>query len=168
MMKAKMKRGALSSIRASGPASARTALRVALAAALVTAAGSAAFAAGVKIEKPWMRMIIKARPAAGYFTLRNETANAVTLTSVSSSACGMAMLHESKEVNGVAKMMHVTGIKVPAGANLTFKPGGYHIMCMQPKDSMVVGKSVPVTLKFADGRTLSAQFPVVGAGGMKK
>ncbi len=41
-------------------------------------------------------------------------------------------------------------------------------MCMQPQASMVIGKSVPVTLKFADGQTLSAQFPVTGPGGMKK
>ena len=165
-MKVKSERAVSSSSRASGPASAG--LRLALAAALLAATGTAALAAGVKIEKPWMRLIIKARPAAGYFTLHNDTGKTVTLTGASSSGCGMTMLHETKEVKGVAMMMHVAGIKVPAGGTLTFQPGGYHIMCMQPKDSMVVGKSVPVTLEFADGQTLSAQFPVVGAGGMKK
>jgi len=166
-MTVKTKTAGSLSIRASGPASARAALRVALAAALLTATGTAAFAAGVRIEKPWMRLIIKARPAAGYFTLHNGTGKTVTLTGASSSACGMTMLHETKEVNGVAKMMHVMAIKVPAGGKLTFQPGGYHIMCMKPKDSMVVGKSVPVTLKFADGQTLTAKFAVTGAGGMK-
>ncbi len=165
-MKAKNKQARLSSSRANGPASAT--LSVALAAALMTAGGTAALAAGVKIEKPWMRLIIKARPAAGYFTLHNGTDKPVTLTGASSSACGMTMLHETKEVNGVVKMMHVAGVKVPAGGKLTFRPGGYHIMCMKPQSSMVVGKRVPVTLKFADGKTLSAQFPVTGPGGMKK
>ena len=167
-MKAKTKREALSSSRVNGPASARLALGVALAAALLSASGSVAHAAGLRIEKPWMRLIIKARPAAGYFTLHNETDKTVTLTGASSSACGMMMLHETKEMDGVAKMMHVMGIKVPAGGKLAFQPGGYHIMCMKPQASMVIGKSVPVTLKFADGKTLSAQFPVTGPGGMKK
>jgi periplasmic copper chaperone A len=165
-MKAKTRWGALSSSRAGGPA--RAGLSVALATALMAATGSAALAAGVRLEKPWMRLIIKARPAAGYFTLHNETTKTVTLTGASSSACGMMMLHESKVENGVEKMMHVAGLKVPAGGTLTFRPGHYHLMCMQPKDSMAVGKRVPVTLKFADGQTLTAQFPVTGPGGMKK
>jgi copper(I)-binding protein len=163
-MQAKSRLGALSSNRAGGPASA--ALALALAAALMTATGSAALAARVKIEKPWMRLIIKARPAAGYFTLHNETTKTVTLTDASSSACGMMMLHESKVENGVEKMMHVASLKVPAGGTLTFQPGHYHLMCMKPQ--MAVGKSVPVTLKFADGQTLTAQFAVMGPGGMKK
>ena len=165
-MKMKTKGAGSSSTQVSGLAS--LSLSVALAAALVTATAPAALAAGLRIEKPWMRLIIKARPAAGYFTLHNDTDKAVALTGASSSACGMTMLHETKEVNGVAKMMHVGSIKVPAHGKLTFQPGGYHIMCMKPQASMVVGKGVPVTLKFADGKTLTAQFPVTGPGGMKK
>jgi periplasmic copper chaperone A len=164
-MKAKME-AASSSSRASGPASARLVLSAALAGALLAAIGSAALAASVKIEKPWMRFIIKIRPAAGYFTLHNGTDKAVSLTGASSSACGSAMLHQTKEVNGVAKMLPVKSIKVPAGGKLTFQPGGYHIMCMKPK--MKIGDSVPVTLKFADGKTLTAKFTVTGPGGMKK
>lgn len=163
-MKAKSRRAGLSSTRASGPVN--LTLSVALAAALAIAIGSAASADGLTIEKPWLRLIIKARPAAGYFTLRNGTDKTVTLTGASSGACGMIMLHESKEVNGVAKMMPVADLKVPAGGTLTFAPGSYHLMCMQPQ--MAVGQSVPVTLKFADGRTLTAEFPVMGPGGMKK
>ena len=167
-MKAKMEQAGLSSGRVNGPASARLALGVALAAALMGASGTAAHAAGLRIEKPWMRFIIKARPAAGYFTLHNETDKTVTLTGASSSACGMMMLHETKEMDGVAKMMHVMGIKVAPGGTFKFEPGAYHIMCMKPQASMVIGKSVPVTLKFADGQTVSAKFPVTGPGGMKK
>ena len=165
-MKAKIEAAASSSSRASGPASARLILSAALAGALLTAAGSAAHAAGVTIEKPWMRFIIKARPAAGYFTLHNGTNKAVSLTGASSSACGMTMLHQTKEENGVAKMLPVKSVAVPVGGKLTFRPGGYHIMCMKPK--MKIGDSVPVTLKFADGKTLTAKFAVTGPGGMKK
>jgi copper(I)-binding protein len=143
-------------------------LQTGLAAALLMAgAGSAALAGGITVEKPWMRLIIKARPAAGYFTLHNGTSKTVELTGASSSACGMLMLHQSKEQNGMDTMMHVNGIKVPAGGKLTFAPGGYHLMCMHPQSSMIVGKSVPVTLKFADGQSVTAQFPVTGPGGKK-
>jgi periplasmic copper chaperone A len=125
-----------------------------------------AFAAGgLTVEKPWMRLIIKARPAAGYFTLKNDTDKPVALTGAASSACGMMMLHRSVEENGVEKMLPVKSLTVPAHGAVSFSPGGYHIMCMQPQAGMEIGKSVPVTLKFADGSSIEAQFPVKGPGG---
>ena len=159
-----------SSMPASGPVKSklvksRFALTAALSAALMLAATGIAAAAGLSIEKPWMRLIIKARPAAGYFTVKNDTDKPVDLTGAASPACGMVMLHQSVEVNGVGKMLMVKSVKVPAHGQLSFAPGGYHLMCMQPKDSMTVGKSVPMTLKFAGGIALTAPFPVKGAGG---
>lgn len=111
-----------------------------------------------------MRLIIKSRPAAGYFTLHNDTGAAVTLTGAASPACGTLMLHQSENVNGVEKMLPVTSIAVPAHGTLTFAPGGYHLMCMSPSDGVAVGHKVPVTLKFANGTRTSADFPVQGAG----
>ena len=132
---------------------------------LALAMGAPALAApqGVTIEQPWIRLIIKARPAAGYFTLHNNGDKAVTLTGASSSACGMAMLHQSKEVNGVEKMLPVKSVTVKPHGTLKFEPGSYHVMCMKPK--MSLGQSVPMTLKFSGGDTLTAQFPVKGPGG---
>lgn len=76
----------------------------------------------------------------------------------------MVMLHQTKEVHGVEKMVPVKSLPVPAHGTLSFAPGGYHLMCMQPQASMAIGKSVPVTLKFADGSSITAQFPVQGPG----
>jgi hypothetical protein len=112
-----------------------------------------------------MLFIIKSRPAAGYFTLRNNADTAVELTSASSTGCGMVMLHQSREVNGVEEMLPVKAITVPARGTVSFAPGGYHLMCMQPQDSLAVGQKVPVTLKFADGKAVAADFPVKGPGG---
>ena len=140
----------------------------ALAAALLAlplVSASASAADGITIEKPWMRLIIKARPAAGYFTLKNNTDTPVTLTGASSIACGMLMLHESKEVNGVDKMLPVKSLAVPAHGTLTFSPGRYHLMCMSPQSTMAIGHTVQVTLKFADGKTMTADFPVKGPSG---
>lgn len=125
--------------------------------------GAAAMAAGLSVQKPWMRFIIKSRPAAGYFTLNNDTDSPVELTGASSNACDRLMLHQSKNVNGVEKMLPVKSLSVPAHGTLRFAPGSYHLMCMSPKSAMTVGATVPVTLKFADGKTITAQFPVKGA-----
>jgi copper(I)-binding protein len=119
----------------------------------------------VAVEQPWMRFIIKARPAAGYMTLRNEGDKPATLTAASSPACGMLMLHQSKRKNGIDSMQHMTGVSIPPHGTVTFAPGGYHLMCMQPQNTMQIGKSVPVTLTFANGSKVTAQFPVKGPGG---
>jgi copper(I)-binding protein len=135
-------------------------------ATLALALTAPVFAAdGVTITQPWMRFIIKARPAAGYFSLRNAGDKPVTLTGARSPACGMLMLHESKEEKGVATMRPVDTVAVPAHGKVDFAPGGYHLMCMQPQPALKVGASVMVTLTFADGQTLSAPFPVKGPGG---
>jgi periplasmic copper chaperone A len=152
---------ARSSTPAPGPAARRAAL-----VALLALAAAPAFAAGsVSIENPWLRFIIKARPAAGYFTLKNGGDKPVDLVSASSPACGMLMLHQSKEVNGVETMRPVKSVAVPAHGSLSFAPGGYHLMCMQPQPSMQAGSSAMVTLKFGDGQSLTQSFPVKGPGG---
>lgn len=60
-------------------------------------------------------------------------------------------------------MLPVASVAVPPGGTISFAPGGYHLMCMQPR--MTPGTSVDVTLTFRGGRTVSAAFPVYGAAG---
>ncbi|MGH8337629.1 MAG: copper chaperone PCu(A)C, partial [Gammaproteobacteria bacterium] len=81
---------------------------------------------GVLVGDPWMRFIMPARPAAGYFTLANKTSRPRTLVGVSSPACGMLMLHRSVSESGVERMTMVKGIDVPAHGEVVFAPGGYH------------------------------------------
>jgi copper(I)-binding protein len=133
--------------------------------ALLAGSPTLAAEANVTVENPWVRFIIKARPAAGYFTLRNDGDTATKLTGASSSACGMLMMHRSTNENGVDKMLPVKSVPVPAHGSVSFAPGNYHLMCMSPSNAMALGANVPVTLKFADGQSVTAQFPVKGAGG---
>lgn len=120
---------------------------------------------GVSVHDPWMRFIVPMRPAAGYFTLNNDTAKSVVLVGAQSPACGMLMLHRSEQKNGVDSMSMVDKVPVPAHGTVKFAPGGYHLMCTDPKAEMAPGHSVPVTLRFADGNSLTTSFPVRGPGG---
>jgi len=160
----------VSSRRKKRPISSGRCIARALAASLLAAAAGAATAAtpadqGISIQAPWMRLIIKSRPAAGYFALHNDTGSALTLTGASSPGCGTLMLHQTKSVNGVDKMLPVKSIAVPAHGVVTFAPGGYHLMCMSPTGSLSIGHEIPVTLKFAGGKTATAQFAVRGPNG---
>ncbi len=126
---------------------------------------AAAAANALSVSDPWLRTIIPSRPAAAYFTLSNMTGKAQSLVGAASPACGMLMLHRSVNVNGVEKMVMQKSVPVPAHGKVTFAPGGYHLMCMSPSKDVMVGHSVPITLKFGDGTSLTTNFPVHGATG---
>jgi copper(I)-binding protein len=115
----------------------------------------------VTVSKPWIRYLLPTLPAAGYMTLHNAGNTVAVLTAAASSGCGTLMLHKSQDDSGMAMMMAMQTIPIPANGSVTFAPGGYHLMCMQPK--MKIGEQVPVTLSFQDGSTLSTTMPVYGA-----
>jgi periplasmic copper chaperone A len=154
---------------AAGPA-ARAVRRALVAACALTAAisvGATAWAApsGLSLSGQWFRLVMPSLPAAGYFTLSNQTATPYTLVGADSSGCGMLMLHKSVSKNGEERMVMVPSLPIPAYGKVQFAPGGYHLMCMSPGPTMQPGHSVPVTLRFSDGETLNASFPVRGATG---
>jgi len=126
-------------------------------------AGPALAQPAVTIAKPWMRYLLPNVPAAGYMVVQNNRGSDITITGAASPDCGMLMLHESTDSSGMAMMMDVPTITVPAHGSVTFAPGGYHLMCMQP--AMKVGGQVPVTLTLGDGTKLAATLPVYGAQG---
>ena len=68
----------------------------------------AAAAPAVIDSHPWIRFLTPQIPAAGYFTLRNDSAQPVTLTAAASPDCGQLMLHRSVSENGTARMEMVT------------------------------------------------------------
>jgi copper(I)-binding protein len=126
---------------------------------------SPALAGNVSVLEGWFRALPNNLPAGGYFTVQNTGEHDAVLMAASSPACGMLMLHMSETTNGMASMMDMPSVAVPAGGAVSFKPGGYHLMCMSPTAAMKPGASVPVTLQFADGSKLNANFAVKNARG---
>jgi hypothetical protein len=137
----------------------------ALAGAFLAGADAHAAEQGLRLSGPWIRLVMPARPAAGYFTLSNETDKALALVGAASPACGTLMLHESLSENGQEQMVMVKSVPIPAHGNVKFAPGGYHLMCMSPSKDVTPGHSIPVTLRFGDNGTLTADFPVRNATG---
>ncbi|HEY5346757.1 MAG TPA: copper chaperone PCu(A)C [Rhizomicrobium sp.] len=125
----------------------------------------AASAAKVTVSGAWMRALPAHLPAAGYFTAHNGGKNDVDITGAQSLACGMLMLHLSSNDKGIGSMVDVPKVTVPAGGEVKFAPGGYHLMCMNPKPSVRPGKTIPVALQFSDGTSLVVRFAVRNARG---
>ena len=144
----------------------RTALALAAVATTAWSWPAAAAEANLTLSDGYIRTIIPARPAAGYFTLTNNGDAAVSLVGAASPGCGSVMLHQSR-LAATASRDHGAGasVDVPPHGSVSFAPGGYHLMCMTPAATLKPGTSVPMTLRFADGGTLTGDFPVRGATG---
>ena len=96
-------------------------------------------AAEVQISDAWIRALPPPAPSGGYFILRNTGKAEIALTGAKSPACGMLMLHHSKEMGGMSSMEDVSSVPVPPGGELRFMPGGYHLMCMDPTPAISPG-----------------------------
>jgi copper(I)-binding protein len=138
---------------------------VAIAVLIAVVLISAANAAELTVSDAWIRALPSSIPSGGYFNLHNGGKTSVTLTGVSSPACGMLMLHRTENMGGVSQMSDIAGVNVPAGETIKFSPGGYHLMCMNATGAIKPGKMALVTLKFSDGETINAIFAVRNASG---
>jgi hypothetical protein len=112
-----------------------------------------------------MQVLMPSRPAAGYFTLENRGNAPLVLSGASAPDCQSLMLHQSTMDGGMARMAMVTSVPVPPHGSISFSPGGYHLMCMQPAGILLTRQGTEtVTLRFADGGSLSAPFAIHGVG----
>ncbi len=119
------------------------------------------FAGEVTITNAW---IAEAPPVsrvhAGYFTLHNGSDKPVTLKTVSSDAYGNIEMHLSIEKDGVSSMQWLQQIEIPAGEDVVFAPGGYHLMLFRPAKRLKQGDTVKLHFGFADGSRITTTATV--------
>ena len=120
-------------------------------------------AAPFEVTGAWFRSLPGKLPAGGYFTAQNNSRRDVSITGARSEACGMLMIHQSSNKGGMSGMDMMETVKVPAGGQVTFAPGGYHLMCEGAK--MKIGTRVPVLISLSDGTAVAVAFDVKGATG---
>ena len=65
----------------------------------------------------------------------------------------------------MSRMAMAGPVTVPPGGAVTFAPGGYHLMCMEPSAEIKPGSTASVTLTFANGSSVTAPFAVRSASG---
>lgn len=129
---------------------------------LALAASSAVSAAGrLEISGAWIRTAPPgAMMLAGYATLHNAGDAPLTVTGASSEAFGDVSLHESVEVDGVARMKALGEIDIAPGASVVLAPGGKHLMLMRPKGEVKAGESIKIRFETKSAGVASADFVV--------
>jgi copper(I)-binding protein len=102
-----------------------------------------------------------ARSAPAYLTIVNDSDKVERLVSASSSASERVELHKIMDDHGLRRMHEVEEIDVPPHGSTALKKGTYHLMFVNLKQPLVVGKKVPVYLRFASGERARLMLPIV-------
>lgn len=99
--------------------------------------------------------------SAGYGRIENKSGEEVRLISVETPLAGRTEIHNVVHDGGVMRMRELPdGLPIPAGGSVELKPGGYHLMLLQLKEPLRAGTGVPVALRFDNGESIAAVFPV--------
>nr|WP_237442346.1 copper chaperone PCu(A)C [Saccharibacter sp. 17.LH.SD] len=99
--------------------------------------------------------------AAGYFTIRNNSATDVLLQGVTSPVCQAV----SSNHNG-QDLVQISGagndifqhFAIPHQSTLVFPEDGYHLLCRGITKMPAPGDNVPFIFHFMDGGTVTATF----------
>lgn len=114
---------------------------------------SLAQAPTVTVTQAWARATVAEQQSTGAFmTLRASSAS--RLVAVQSRAAASVEMHEMAMEGDVMRMRAMPAVALAAGADVTFKPGSYHLMLMGLKRPLKAGEMLPLTLVFesADGK----------------
>ncbi len=107
----------------------------------------------------WVRLPPAAMPMmAGFGRIANPCPAPVVIVSASSPAFGEVSLHETRIVDGVNRMRAIEQLRIVPDGDAVFKPGGMHLMLMQPHAPLKEGSKVVVTFKLQDGREILSEL----------
>jgi copper(I)-binding protein len=118
-----------------------------------------------QVRDGWIRLApVKMPMMAGFGRIENRCPAPVTITGVRSPAFGDVSLHETRIVEGVSRMRALPELRIAPDGAAVLKPGGMHLMLMQPRAPLKAGSKVAIEFKLQDGRTLLGEFEVRGPG----
>lgn len=101
---------------------------------------------------------------AAYLTLENNSDEMRSLIGIKAEGYGMAHMHKSEKVDGVATMSMLHQLDIAPGQTVKLIPGGLHIMLMRPEGTLAVGDTVALTLTLANGEELPVVATIEARG----
>jgi copper(I)-binding protein len=130
-------------------------------AVLLVAASLAARAdpPALSVTAAWVRAV-PGVPAAVYLTLHNGGTQPLRIVGVRSPLAGMAMIHETRIVNGVSTMRAHEPLEIAPGATVRLAPEGLHIMLSELAHPLAVGTQVPLELLLEGGGRVALEARV--------
>ncbi len=120
----------------------------------------------IEVQQAWIRESPPtSRVLAGYMTIINTGAIPAEITAVSSPDFSRAELHRTRIEDGVASMVPIDSITVPAGGRVELEPGGMHLMLFDPGRVLQSGDRVRLEVTQSDGASVTVEAPVIRDSG---
>ena len=121
--------------------------------------------AQVRVDGAWIRLpAVAGRPGAAYFHIRGGDQTA-TVVGVATPLADRAELHESMAGGGgMMTMAPLAKVDVPPRADIAFAPAGRHVMLFGLSPAAKAGGTGRLSVRFADGRTISTEARILAAG----
>jgi copper(I)-binding protein len=114
-----------------------------------------------QVKDGWIRLApVKMPMLAGFGRIENHCPKPVTIVGVSSPAFGDVSLHETRIIDGVSRMRGLPELRIAPDAAATLKPGGMHLMLMEPHAALKDGSRVVVEFALKDGGVLRGELEV--------
>jgi copper(I)-binding protein len=123
---------------------------------------SSVSAAPLEVSDAWIR---EAPPAASvlaaYMVIHNAGAASAEISLITSPDFGHVEMHRTVVENGVASMVPIGKLEIPPGEQITLKPGGTHLMLIDPRRPLHEGDTVTLTFQYTDGQKGTFPIPVI-------
>ncbi len=115
----------------------------------------------VEFKDGWIKQLPPVVPMrAGYVLIENNAKQDAKLIALQSDAFDRVELHETKMVDGMMKMMELDGLVIPAQSRVELKPGGKHLMLIDPKTPLKIGDQIDLIATFSDEKSQRIQLKV--------
>ena len=126
------------------------------------AAANETAAQAITVKTPEVRLYpTEANSAEAFMDLQNASNKSYALVAASTPVDKETQLHKTIVKNGIASMVQIKKISIPADKDETLKFGGIHVMLIGLKEALKANMMVPITLKFDDGSVLVVNAKVV-------
>ncbi len=117
--------------------------------------------AELDIHDAWIKNLPPAVPVrAGYMTIRNTQAHAVSIIAIRSDAFASVEIHRTIAQDGMMRMESVPTLVIEPDSSVQLAPGGLHLMMMNPAESTKPGDVLKIVIELDDGSAQSLTMTV--------
>lgn len=109
----------------------------------------------------WVRaMLPNSTATAAYGNFNHQGTAAIEIVAIRSDSFSEVSLHETRIQQGVSRMESHSSWILQPGDDLQLRPGGLHLMLMQPTREIRVGSEIALILEDKAGKTFEFVLPV--------
>ncbi len=96
---------------------------------------------------------------SGYANITNNTDVTISIDSITSPNFKTVEIHETIIVSGIARMIEIEQLTIPANNDVVLKRGGKHIMFFDPTENIKIGKNIKLNIKLSNNENLKLEVP---------